>query len=216
MSTQEAQPHGGVRVVVVDDEELARTVVARRLRQWGFEALTFAEPRHALGFLARGTANAVITDLDMPETDGLAFARALRRLHPHLPVVLMTGCVDPDLHLNARAHGVDALVIKRADFHDELHEALQRALAERACVATSQSPAEATADGDAATATSLGDVELAHALRTPLTALKSAIDILCRGSLPEAEKHLAEIAQRNADQMILVIERLLEHTTAKR
>lgn len=60
-----------------------------------------------------------------------------------------------------------------------------------------------------------GDVELAHALRTPLTALKSAIDILCCGSLPDAEKRLAALAQRNADQMILVIERLLERTAAK-
>jgi signal transduction histidine kinase len=53
------------------------------------------------------------------------------------------------------------------------------------------------------------DPELAHRLRTPLTALKSAIDILCSAELPESQRRFAGIARRNVDQMILLVEELL-------
>ena len=48
-----------------------------------------------------------------------------------------------------------------------------------------------------------------------LTALKSAVDILSRGELTDAQRRFAAIAQRNADQMVLLVERLLERTMAK-
>jgi signal transduction histidine kinase len=59
------------------------------------------------------------------------------------------------------------------------------------------------------------DFELAHALRTPLTALKSAVDLLARGELPESQQKFAGIAQRNVDQMIVLVERLLERSATR-
>ena len=59
------------------------------------------------------------------------------------------------------------------------------------------------------------DLHLAHSLRTPLTALKSAIDLLCLGELPEDGKRFATMAQRNAERMIELIEKLLVESSVK-
>jgi CheY-like chemotaxis protein len=181
------------RILVVDDDELSRYVVARRLTRWGLEPLVFARAEAVLAYLQAGTAQALVTDFEMPELDGLALARAARGLHPALPVLLLTATRDPELEERARAAGVRAVVVKQAGVDRELRAVLQDLL-----------------DGGAAPA----DFELAHSLRTPLTALKSAIDILCSGELGEAQRRFAAIAQRNVDQMIVLVERLLEKSAA--
>ncbi len=115
----------------------------------------------------------------------------------------MTGNPDPNLHRRAREHGIGEVVIKKAGPQDEL-----RAAVRRAWLAGSGSQPSAPPGTP-------GDADLAHSLRTPLTALKSAIDILCRAELPAAQGRFAAIAQRNVDQMIVLIERLLERTPTR-
>ncbi len=195
--TNEAQPRGDPRILVVDDDALTRHVVARRLRQWGYEALAFEQAGEVLRFLETATPRALVTDMHMPETDGLALARAVHSAQPHLPIVLMTGDADPSLRQRAHAQGIGEVVLKSTDRHEALRAALGRALTPTPSIQP------------------VGDVELAHSLRTPLTALKSAIDLLCRGELPESQRRFAGIAQRNVDQMILVVERLLERAAVR-
>lgn len=190
MAPHRLEPRDDVRIVVVDDDELSRYVVARRLQRWGFEPVAFARPSEALRFLRDGSARALISDVYMPQADGLSLARAVRLCHPELPVLLMTADPSPELVERARAAGVLAVIAKQAGSDRELRTALERllGLAHSAPV----------------------DLELAHALRTPLTALKSAIEILCNGDLPESERRFVGIARRNVDQMIVVVERLLQ------
>lgn len=59
----------------------------------------------ALAALTPDTA-LVLTDVRMPGMDGVELARTLRRTHPHLPVVFMTGIVEDDLRAEARELGV--------------------------------------------------------------------------------------------------------------
>lgn len=182
---------GSRTIVVVDDDELSRYVVARRLLRWGFEPVVFERPDAVLAYLREVEAWALVSDLEMPELDGLALARTVRLLRPAMPIVLLTANQDPDLEAKARAAGVSQVLGKQAGVDRELRAALERLI-------TGPETAKHT------------DFELAHALRTPLTALKSAIDLLSRGELPESQQRFAGIAQRNVDQMIVLVERLLE------
>jgi signal transduction histidine kinase len=59
------------------------------------------------------------------------------------------------------------------------------------------------------------ELQLAHALRTPLTALKSAIDLLCDADLAAEDEHIAHIAQRNADRIVEIVEALLLRASTK-
>lgn len=53
------------------------------------------------------------------------------------------------------------------------------------------------------------DLQMAHDLCTPLTALKSAIELLCQADLPEEAEHMAHIAQRNVDRIAALVEEML-------
>jgi PAS domain S-box-containing protein len=91
-----------VRVLVVDDEEIIREVLARQLEEAGHSVLSAASGREALALLAAGeVVAALITDFSMPGMDGLAVIRAARDIHPTLPAVLLSGYAGDDALLAA-------------------------------------------------------------------------------------------------------------------
>lgn len=184
-------------VLVVDDDELSRHVMERRLHRWGYEPVGFACGAEALAFLRRVPVRALVSDLHMPEMDGLQLARGALAVHPDLPVLLVTANPDASLWRQAAEAGARDLLPKQAGSG----EAVRRALL--ACLAPASPPCSAE------------DVQLAHSLRTPLTAAKGALDILCGGQvgdLPESQRRFADIAQRNVDRIISLVEHLLEES----
>ncbi len=88
-----AQPDlNGKRVLIVDDSETSRTLLARRARSWGLTPITVASGQHALQFLREGqVVDAAIIDQDMPEMDGLELAQHMRAqgYACDLPLVLL-------------------------------------------------------------------------------------------------------------------------------
>jgi two-component system, chemotaxis family, chemotaxis protein CheY len=85
--------HQPATVLVVDDEESLRRVVARALAGAGFRVLEAGHGAAGLEQLAtaNGEVHLVISDINMPVMDGLAFARELHGRLPAVPVLFMTG-----------------------------------------------------------------------------------------------------------------------------
>lgn len=84
------------RILVVDDQfEMAQTL-CEGLADQDFDAVPIGSSRRALELLARETFDAVVTDLRMPEVDGLSLVTQSRRLAPERPVLVMTayGAID--------------------------------------------------------------------------------------------------------------------------
>src|SRR5215470_3076725 len=96
------------RILIADDEEGTRTLVARALKQDGHEVMTACDGAEALELLAReqGAFELLLTDIRMPVMDGIALALAAARDHPAVTILLMTGYADQ----RERAHGLDALI----------------------------------------------------------------------------------------------------------
>jgi CheY-like chemotaxis protein len=96
------------RILIAEDEESIRNLVARALRQDGHEVLTANDGAEALDVLVRekGAFELLLTDIRMPVMDGIALALAAARDHPDLTILLMTGYADQ----RERAHGLDALI----------------------------------------------------------------------------------------------------------
>jgi two-component system, cell cycle response regulator CpdR len=96
------------RILVADDEEAIRNLLARALRQDGHEVMTACDGADALGLLVRenGAFELLLTDIRMPVMDGIALALAAARDHPAVTILLMTGYADQ----RERAHGLDALI----------------------------------------------------------------------------------------------------------
>ena len=81
-----------VRILLVDDENAVREVLALHLEDAGFAVLAAASGTEALALLAAGEkVDALVTDLSMPGIDGLAVIRAVQERYRNLPAVLLTG-----------------------------------------------------------------------------------------------------------------------------
>jgi two-component system cell cycle response regulator CpdR len=96
------------RILIAEDEESIRSLVARALRQDGHEVMTANDGAEALDVLARekGAFELLLTDIRMPVMDGIALALAAARDHPAVTILLMTGYADQ----RERAYGLDALI----------------------------------------------------------------------------------------------------------
>ena len=96
------------RILIVDDEEPLRSLVARALAMDGHETLTAEDGAAALDLLQAegGAFDLLLTYIKMPIMDGIALALASARDFPTLTILLMTGYADQ----RERAHGLDALI----------------------------------------------------------------------------------------------------------
>jgi PAS domain S-box-containing protein len=94
-SAQEAEfPRGdGQLILVADDERAVRDIIAATLEAYGFRVIVADDGVDALSLFAvqRDKIAGVITDLSMPYLDGLACARALRKLAPAIPILMISG-----------------------------------------------------------------------------------------------------------------------------
>ena len=96
------------RILIAEDEEGLRSLVARALAQDGHAVMTANDGAEALDLLTReqGAFELLLTDIRMPIMDGIALALAAARDHPHVAILLMTGYADQ----RERASGLDALI----------------------------------------------------------------------------------------------------------
>jgi DNA-binding response OmpR family regulator len=93
LSTQSADRSGELRktILVVDDDPLIVHLLSRILERRGYEVLAADCAQQARDLLESNHVELVISDIQMPDTDGLALARHLKTVAPRLPVLLMTG-----------------------------------------------------------------------------------------------------------------------------
>jgi len=125
------------RVLLVDDEDLLREVLAEQLGDAGYHVLVAASGADALALLAKGEAvDILITDLSMPGMDGLAVIRAAQEGRPRLPAVLLTGYAGDGaaLAVGGAVSGSFSLLRKPVRLQD-LVDRIQSLLAARANVA---------------------------------------------------------------------------------
>lgn len=79
------------RIVVVDDEEIFRSLTTRLLRDAGHDVRAFAQADDALAAIEAAGADLLLTDLFMPGKEGFETIREARRRWPALPVVVVSG-----------------------------------------------------------------------------------------------------------------------------
>lgn len=87
----EARPPTQGRVLIVDDEVELMTALSETLTQHGYETTGFTSGREALQALERRDFDLLLTDLSMPEMDGISLLKAALEADPFLVGILMTG-----------------------------------------------------------------------------------------------------------------------------
>ncbi len=99
-------------VLVVDDSAVDRRLVAGLLKQANLQVELASNGREALDALNAQAFDLVVTDLQMPELDGLALVRQIRDHGPQAPVILITAHGSEDLAIEALRAGAASYVPK--------------------------------------------------------------------------------------------------------
>jgi CheY-like chemotaxis protein len=122
---------GGLRVLLVEDDDDNRELMAEVLVASGYEVVSAASGAEGLKTLSERSIDVVVTDVGMPGMGGLEVAKAAKAIAPSVPVVIVTGWAEREDIAAARGHEVDAVLIKPVD-PDALASAVSDAARRRA------------------------------------------------------------------------------------
>jgi two-component system, chemotaxis family, chemotaxis protein CheY len=118
-------------ILLVDDDDLSRGAVHKMLERAGYQVHSTGDGQAALNHYQESPADLVITDLIMPEMDGLEIIQQLRRTNPKIRVLAISGGgrVDAEEYLSvARKFGA-VEVLPKPFTGQELKQAVEAALA---------------------------------------------------------------------------------------
>jgi signal transduction histidine kinase len=119
-------------ILVVDDEEDLRYVLARQLQMGGFQVETATDGEAAIQKLREREYPVIITDMKMPRQDGLSVISAARELHPDTEIIVLTGHGTLENALQAfKAGNIFEYLLKPLDDIAVLNTIVERALERR-------------------------------------------------------------------------------------
>jgi two-component system, chemotaxis family, sensor kinase CheA len=128
-TTAEVQPKVPT-LLVVDDSLMVRELQRSILERAGYQVQTANDGKEALTMLTENPPDLVITDIEMPNVDGIALTANIRS-HPRLaniPVLIVTSRTNEDEHRRGLDAGADALIVKSAFDEPSLLSAVSRLL----------------------------------------------------------------------------------------
>ena len=99
-------------VVVVEDEEELREMMVKNLAAKGYEVVDFPDPLAALAYLENNHPDVIVTDLKMPQMNGMQFIAELRKKYALLPVIIASAFVTKDICAEALGRGACGVLEK--------------------------------------------------------------------------------------------------------
>jgi DNA-binding NtrC family response regulator len=121
-------PCAAAEVLVVDDDPTVAAIVAEALSERGHQVRSASSAAEALELMRERTADLVITDLSMPDMNGVALSSAVRGEWPSARIVLMSGADVDSIDTLSRDLVVDMTIAKPFEL-DDLYYVVERALA---------------------------------------------------------------------------------------
>jgi len=116
------------RLLIVDDEKNIRELLSRHYRFKGYTVLTACNGLEALEVMNNERVEVVISDILMPEMDGIELLHQLRLDYPTVHVIIITGYITMENLLAALRYGADTCIFKPMTDFDEMDEAVEHAI----------------------------------------------------------------------------------------
>lgn len=120
------------RILIIDDDPYIRNVFKRFLEGYGYEVDVAQDGNEGVAAVKKGAPDLVITDVMMPEKDGLEVVLELRRILPDMPVIAISGgmrIAPMDFLPMVKKFGAKRVLYKPVDL-EELCEAIKEVLGE--------------------------------------------------------------------------------------
>jgi signal transduction histidine kinase len=206
------------RVLVVDDEKEIRVFLSKALsRLGGFHVDVAESGEEALGKLEKEPFELVLTDLKMPRMDGLQLIAEIAKSKPETLTIMMTAHGTIDSALKAMKLGASDYITKPLNL-DEMILRLRKVLQEKQRFVTLKD----FADQLERTNAELRKIDsmksefvavASHELKTPLTAIKNAVQLMLSGKTGEVnenQKKFLSMAERNINRLTHILNDLLD------
>lgn len=116
------------RLLIVDDESEIREMLQRHFRYMGYEVDTAHNGYEALEKLEEARTEVVISDIMMPEMDGIELLRSIRKQFPIVRTIMITGYVTLENALSCMRLGAETCVFKPLEDLTELEQAVEKAV----------------------------------------------------------------------------------------
>lgn len=112
-----------IRILVVDDDEMQLSLISRWLQKLSSEnidVMSTSNVNEAIGRAIAGEFDICLTDLDMPESNGIKLLKAIKSTDPLTPVILMTGISNRNALESSLSFGADDYFLKPLSWEDLL------------------------------------------------------------------------------------------------
>ena len=103
------------RILIVDDEDMICRVLVRRLSAEGYVCTTAHNGKEALSCTYKNPFSLIISDINMPEMDGLELLKRVKTMNPAMMVIMVTAYPEIDMAVEAMRLGAYDFIIKPAD-----------------------------------------------------------------------------------------------------
>ena len=103
------------RILIVDDEEMICNIMSRRLMREGYLCATANNGKEALNHFYKDGFSLIISDIKMPEMNGIELLKRVKSIDPKIRVIMVTAYPEIDMAVEAMRLGADDFIIKPAD-----------------------------------------------------------------------------------------------------
>lgn len=202
-------PERPLRVLIIEDDPVSGLLVEKTLafeKARPFESVWVQTLGDALNRLETETFPVVILDLNLPDSQGIESFRRVSEAVPEAAIVLLTGMSDESVALEAMQAGAQDYLGKSPIDPQLLVRAVRYAHERKRARRETEKLKDEFLH------------HVSHELRSPLTAIYQAVQLLAEGITGEArpdQKRLAAIALRNSEHLKAMIDDLLESTRAE-
>ena len=116
-------------VLAVDDSPSIRSLVSFVLEQAGFDVITAEDGQEALDYAQQNTVDLVLTDINMPNLDGIDLIKGLRALphYKYVPMLVLTTETEKNMKMKGKAAGATGWIVKPFD-PDQLVSTIKKVL----------------------------------------------------------------------------------------
>jgi CheY-like chemotaxis protein len=101
-----------IQILVVDDEQIVLDSIRKLVRKEPYEVLGALAVQDGLDLVEKGKIDIILTDLMMPEIDGLEFMAITKKTHPGIPIIMITGYATINTALQATHLGAFDYIAK--------------------------------------------------------------------------------------------------------
>ncbi|MBU0547413.1 MAG: response regulator [Candidatus Omnitrophica bacterium] len=116
------------KILLVDDEADILEVVGVRIKSWGYELLKAKNGKEAIGIVKAKKTDLVVLDYMLPDMDGIAVLKEIRKINKKIPVIMFTSYPNPTAMYAAENLGISAYVAKLSIPSDDRQALLKTAV----------------------------------------------------------------------------------------